>query len=72
MAKYMSVTQIISIFIILKDQMIFIEDAIVRDSVSFVACSCCSCCDNSRHTHQPPCELAGVTVGESAVGQMMN
>lgn len=72
MAKYMSVTQIISIFIILKDQIIFMADAVVRDSVSFVAYSCCSCCDNSRHTHQPPRELAGVTVGESAVGQMMN
>lgn len=25
-----------------------------------------------RHTRQPPCELAGVTAGESAVGGMVN
>lgn len=64
----MSMTQIISISIILEDQIIFLMDAILAAFVSFVAGSCCSCCAKSRHTHQSPRELAAVTVGKAAVG----
>lgn len=69
MAKYMSVTQIISVSIFLKDQVVVRMDSVSRDPVLVVPVLAAPVVITS---HQPLHELAGVTAGDSVVGQMMN